>query len=85
MIEYEKSDNKNIVKKIEKTETEIHLEQLRIEIEELEKEIDGMPKPKIKPDEDTLLFWNEMNVSNIEELKNQLENKKSLFKKIEAL
>lgn len=85
MIKYEKTDDKNVVKKILVVESEIRLDVLRKEIEDLERQIEEAPKPKEKPDEETLEFWNAMNAVPIDDLIGRLEEKQEFLRKLEEL
>jgi len=86
MIKYKKTDNPNIIKKIEIIENEIHLDKLEKEISELKAQLDNMPKPKTKPDQETLDYWNEMHIrEDREELERQLKEKEGLLKQLKVL
>ena len=77
---YEKTEDPNIVKEIESVEADIHLDKLQKEINDLKTEISSLPEPKTKPDEETLEFWNEMNVNPLKvEAEGRLQEKEDLM------
>ena len=85
-ITYEKTKDKNIIKKVETNDSYIHLDKLQKEIDNLQSEINDIPKPKTKPDQETLDFWNDMRPStNIDDLKGELIEKQKLFNQLKEV
>jgi len=86
MIKYKKTDNPNIIKKIEIVESEIHLDKLEKQISELKAQLDNTPKPKTEPDQETLDFWNsQLEMIEREELEKRLKEKEDLLKQLKVL
>ena len=85
MITYEKIDE-NTVKKIETFESEIYLDKLEKQVSDLVEQIENIPEPKTNPDDETLDFWNSMNVGiSKDELNKTLKDKEKLFKELKGL
>lgn len=84
-MKYEKTDDPNIIKKIQTMEGFIHLDELETEIKNLESQINDRPKPKTKPDQETLDCYNmeiEMQDPMLEE---ELKEKKELLNTLKSL
>ena len=85
MIKYKKTSNPNIIKKIGTIESEIHLDKLEKQIQDLKAQLDNIPEPKTEPDQETLDFWNEMMIPpRNEELEKELREK-GIVKKIKEV
>lgn len=86
-MKYEKTDNPNVVKEVKVIGREIHLDKLEAEIKELQEQLKNIPKPKEKPDQETLDFWNEMMLPsfNKEELEEELREKEELLERLKGL
>jgi len=77
---YEKTDDPNIIKQIETYSNEIDIDKLEAEIKDLEQQIEDAPKPKTKPDQETLDYYNaEIEMRNNLMLEEQLIEKKELL------
>ena len=87
MIKYKKTSNPNVIKKIETIESEIRLDELEKQIQDLKAQLDNIPEPKTEPDQETLDFWNEMMLPPLrkEELEEELREKEELLKKLKRL
>ena len=86
MIKYKKTSNPNVIKKIEKIESEIRLDELEKQIQDLKAQLDNIPEPKTEPDQETLDFWNEMMpLANIEDIKIELKEKEKLLAQLKKL
>jgi len=86
MIKYKKTNNPNIIKKIETIESEIRLDELEKQIQDLKAQLDNIPEPKTEPDQETLDFWNEMMpLANIEDIKIELKEKEKLLAQLKKL
>lgn len=86
MTEYKKTNNPNIIKKIEIIESEIHLDKLEKQISELKAQLDNTPKPKTKPDQETLDYWNsQLEMIEREELEKRLKEKQDFLKMLKGL
>jgi len=87
MIKYKKTNNPNIIKKIETIESEIRLDELEKQIQDLKAQLDNIPEPKTEPDQETLDFWNEMMLPppRKEALEEELREKEELLKKLKRL
>ena len=79
MIKYEKTNDPKIFKRIHTTEFSI--EKLEKDIENLKKQIESLPKPKTKPDQETLDVYNS-NIDSGDSIKEELEEKQKLLKEI---
>jgi len=86
-MDYEKTEDPNVIKKIETVKSEIHLVKLEADIKNLQKQIKNYPNPKEKPDQETLDFWNDMMVSSSdkEKLEEELKKKEELLKQLKRL
>lgn len=82
-MKYETTKDPNIIKQIETVESEIFIDKLEAEVKNLQEQADNMPKPKTKPDQETLDCWNEMNVMPIDET--ELKEKQDLLKVLKDL
>ena len=70
MLTYETTNNKNIIKKIITTETEINLDDLQKEIDELNERIETTPEMIEMPSgKEMLIMERDEKVKNLEELK----------------
>jgi len=87
MIKYKKTSNPNVIKKIETIESEIRLDELEKQIQDLKAQLDNIPEPKTEPDQETLDFWDEMMLPPLrkEELEEELREKEELLKKLKRL
>jgi len=86
MIKYKKTSNPNVIKKIETIESEIRLDELEKQIQDLKAQLDNIPEPKTEPDQETLDFWNEMMpLANIEDIKIELKEKEKLLAQLKKL
>jgi len=72
MIEYEKTDDKNIIKQIETVTSEIHIDKLEKDIAELEEKLKNMPDEIILPTDKV-------------EQEAELKRKKEFLKKLKIL
>ena len=82
-ITYEKTEDANKVKKIETNDSYIYLDVLQNEIDNLQLEIDDIPEPKTKPDQDTLDYWNDTRPpTEMDELEKELLGKKELLNQL---
>jgi len=72
MIEYEKTDDKNIIKQIEIVENEVHIDKLEKDIAELEEKLKNMPEEIILPTDKV-------------EQEAELKRKKEFLKKLKVL
>ena len=72
MIEYEKTDDKNIIKQIEIVENEVHIDKLEKDIAELEEKLKNMPDEIILPTDKV-------------EQEAELKRKKEFLKKLKIL
>jgi len=81
---YEKTEDPNIIKKIETIESEIHLDKLEAAIRKLQEQIRNTPKPKSEPDQETLNYWNEMASLSLE-LESKLREKEELLEQLREL
>lgn len=79
MIKYEKTNNSKIFKRTQTTEFSI--EKLEKDIENLKKQIENLPKPKTKPDQETLDMYNS-NIDDGYSIKEELKEKQKLLKEI---
>ena len=69
-ITYETTDDKNIIKKIVTSETEINLDDLKKEIDDLNERIETTPEMMEVPSgKDALIIDRDEKVKNLEELK----------------
>ena len=86
-MRYEKTEDPNIIKQIEVVESEIYLDKLEKQVTELETEISSLPKPKTKPDQETLACYNEHidMLDDKEGLENNLREKKNLLNELKSL
>lgn len=85
-MKYETTEDSNIIKEIRTVESDIHIDELEKQIKELVEQIKNIPKSKIEPDQETLEFWNEMNIGNSkDELEETLIKKEEFLKKIKGL
>ena len=86
MIKYKKTSNPNVIKKIETIESEIRLDELEKQIQDLKAQLDNILEPKTEPDQETLDFWNEMMpLANIEDIKIELKEKEKLLAQLKKL
>lgn len=81
---YEKTEDPNIIKKIKTIESEIHLDKLEAAIRKLQEQIRNIPRPKEKPDQETLNYWNEVASSSLE-LEDELREKEELLEQLREL
>ena len=81
---YKKTDDPNIIMKIETVESEIHLDKLENQISELNKQIKDSPKPKTEPDEETLAFYNEYTIEDIN-WQEQIDEKMGFLNQLKEL
>ena len=58
--EYRKTPDPNVFVKADTSESFVYLDELTSGIDDLQEQIDTLPKPKTKPDQETLDFYNEM-------------------------
>lgn len=56
--EYRKTPDPNVFIKADTSESFIYLDELTAGIDELQEQIDDLPQPKTKPDQETLDFYN---------------------------
>ncbi len=86
MIQYKKTENPNVIKRIKIIEDEIYIDRLKLEIENLRKQLKYIPKPKTKPDQETLDFWNEMMpLTDVEHIERELKRKEELLEQLRKL
>jgi len=71
--------DKDTIKVITTNENIIDLRKIREHLEEINKTISELPKPKTQPDQETLEFWNMYNI-NEDEKQRLIEEKESLEK-----
>lgn len=85
-MKYEKTEDPNIIKKIETIESEIYLDKLQEDINSLQIQLDSIPKPKEKPDQETLDCYNmEIEMMNDPMIEVSLKDKKELLNKLKSL
>ena len=56
--EYRKTPDPNVFVKADTSESFVYLDELTSGIDDLQEQIDTLPKPKTKPDQETLDFYN---------------------------
>ena len=86
-VEYEATDDPNVFMKLTIRDSMVSLVALQKEIETLSTLIEGLPRPKTEPDQETLEFWNAMQVDQIERegLLKQRDEKARLIEQLEAI
>ena len=75
-IKYEKTEDKNIINKYYLMQEKINIDRLALEIKDLETIIESISKPKIKPDVETLNYWNDQVFEDKDILEQELAEKK---------
>lgn len=86
-IEYEATDNPDVFTRREIREAPLSLRTIRKQIQDIDKQIQALPAPKTRPDQETLEFWNAMYVTQIdrEELVKQRAERVALVERLKAL
>lgn len=86
-VTYEPTGDGNTFKKIITSEGVIYLDVLEGEIKDLQRQIDEVPKPKTKPDQETLECYNNQIGLDFDKegTEHQLKEKQDLLKKLKAL
>jgi len=85
-MKYEKTEDPNIIRQIKTVVSEIYLDKLGEQILELRAQLSSIPEAKTKPDQETLDFWNALNVrEDKEDLEKLLKEKEDLLKQLEEL
>lgn len=86
-MKYEKTDNPNVIKRVQTIESEIYLDKLEAEVEHLQIQIKDIPKMKTEPDQECLDHYN-MEIEMMGDhgmFEAELKNKQDLLKILRKL